>query len=1026
MRRFLSILLTGVMAASLFQVSFSAASDQVTVTAKGQSGYFTITDTTASTDSGVSIPAMSINEGGNDVSVYPIINIGSAGTYNKTTLPQGMNSKEVKRLITYAQTKGFSQINAEAGLSGDQMLTSNDDLDIAITAAIWQQWRYNMGDKQMNPNKNQNKYLKAAQHIVRNFPSYQMVDTTFDINSSNIKTLAHNDDSYRYYGPFTFTSNNSSLASAEINTSNVKIANSNWKIVDTNSLTAGTNYYVAVPNDNRAEDIQVKLSLQYVDKELVTYGNSFNSFVGVLNTPFLKNETLTINSYSSAKIYSVAGTVVNVKSEDGIYDRNITIGTNGVGYADNLTIGTYTAKEITAPSGFVVNTNPRTFTITGTNQIVEVNFESINYMGTLQVENKSSDGNLLTGSTVKVYHQDGTLVQTLNVSELTSIELPIGEYYAIQTEAVPSYILNSTRTNFTIKANELTKITIVNYVNGNGGNGSNDNNNSNNGNNNSNNGNNSNGNININNPMSNGYVRIVVVNELNQVIPGLSFTLKCNSSSYSETLYTDSNGAAIFKPFVTASDLILTYNRNGQDNYMELSPVSISANSYSHSTVKIVMKRKTPNVSTSNKYPSVTTDKYIDQFNTGVGNNTSHNVYTGSYNNDATWTSDDDFTVFDNENNGRLKVVVRDPNGKKMKGVTVYLYNSKDKKVATATTDKDGEVRLQGLESKKEYYIDFKDSTLDDYYAPDKESLTFKSKSDDGTYKLTVDLLEDNSKDSTPTTTVTATSVGKTNITITTKNNDGKDIYAEYTVYDASGKEVISGKPENNVVTFSTDVTGSYTLKQTKVADGYKLETEPYAFTVTSSAKNIPLTIINETKLATLTGRVFEDKNGNNIYDKGEEYKAAKLTVSNGEKSITVYSGATGEFVVTELPNGTYTVSAEKINGITFVTPNVGNDKTIDSDVNSNGEGTIIIKDTDIDDFGVGFKVSTSTSNTSNDVQTSININGGTSNSSSNSGNVTRLPKTGDTTSHNIFYLSVAGLCLLGLYIINRKGKKEA
>ena len=119
MRRFLSILLTGVMAASLFQVSFSAASDQVTVTAKGQSGYFTITDTTASTDSGVSIPAMSINEGGNDVSVYPIINIGSAGTYNKTTLPQGMNSKEVKRLITYAQTKGFSQINAEAGLSGD-------------------------------------------------------------------------------------------------------------------------------------------------------------------------------------------------------------------------------------------------------------------------------------------------------------------------------------------------------------------------------------------------------------------------------------------------------------------------------------------------------------------------------------------------------------------------------------------------------------------------------------------------------------------------------------------------------------------------------------------------------------------------------------------------------------------------------------------------------------------------------------------------------------------------------------------
>ena len=160
-------------------------------------------------------------------------------------------------------------------------------------------------------------------------------------------------------------------------------------------------------------------------------------------------------------------------------------------------------------------------------------------MGTLQVENKSSDGNILTDSTVKVYRQEGTLVQTLHVSELTSIELSIRKYYAVQTEAVLSYMLNNTKTNFTIKANELTKITIVNYLNGNGGNNNNNNNN------------NGNNNINISNPMSNGYIRIVAVNELNQVIPVLSFTLKCNSSSYSETLYTDSNGMAIFKPFVT-------------------------------------------------------------------------------------------------------------------------------------------------------------------------------------------------------------------------------------------------------------------------------------------------------------------------------------------------------------------------------------------------------------------------------------------------------------------------------------------
>ena len=66
-------------------------------------------------------------------------------------------------------------------------------------------------------------------------------------------------------------------------------------------------------------------------------------------------------------------------------------------------------------------------------------------MGTLQVENKSSDGNILTDSTVKVYRQEGTLVQTLHVSELTSIELSIRKYYAVQTEAVLSYMLNNTK-----------------------------------------------------------------------------------------------------------------------------------------------------------------------------------------------------------------------------------------------------------------------------------------------------------------------------------------------------------------------------------------------------------------------------------------------------------------------------------------------------------------------------------------------------------------------------------------------------
>lgn len=1054
MKRILSAVIAFSMFVSLAQVDFNATSETLNITQKSQSTTITVGNTQTEKETNTNLYAMNASIDGNSVSMYPIISIGTAGTYAKTYLPEGMNTKDVLRLISYAKAQGYAKINSATNAVGDMSLTSSDDLDIAITLAMWGKYRYNMDTTNyIDFDRNaSNKYVKAAKYIVDNYNSHTLAETTFDVNSANIKTIAHTDSDYKYYGPFNFTSNNSSIACAELN-GGVKIADSKWSVVDENSLTAGTNYYIAVPTTSVNQSISVKLSLQYVDQDVVVYGNTAAKFIGVVNTPFKLNETLTISSYATVKIYDSPGNIVNVRSEDGVYDKNIIIGANGVGYAENISIGNYTIKQVATADGLVLNTNPKTISITSTSDIAEVKFDTISLYGTLQINNISNTGTTLNGGVLEIFCSDGSLFKTITMQDTVSISMPIGNYFAKQSTAVNGYQINSTKYSFTISPNKLTELKIVNAVVG-----------SNNDSINANKGNGSitvytqkdgilsnsqdvilsgNGiflqgtpvegivkfsglpigsytvyltnlpagyseassqvvipnadsavNITLNtiktNNISNYMFGLVVVDEYNYVIPNMKTDVfNKDTGAFIGSIITDANGYSNLT-LSSSGTYVLKFNSSDykSEEYTVAIPNSTNMN------IKAVLLRSNDNVTLSNKLPLLVTDSVYDNNNTGVTNSKEYNSFDG----DNKFVIDgDSYYIVENNSDfdGRVRIIVNNPKGKAMSDVTVSLYNSKDKKLFTGDTNKDGELLLAGLEPKKEYHITLKSSTLNEYLQPKEDDLIFTTTSNKTT-KFVIDLLDEEE---------TSNDVQlQSSLVITTQNSSGEKITAKYSVYNSVGTLVTSGETVNGVATFMTDEVGTFTVKQTSVQDGYVLEKEPYTFTITDTPRTISVTVTNEkeNKLFSLKGIVFEDKNSNNLYDSGEEYSQAKITVSDGSKTISVYSSAAGEFTVTDLPKGTYTVQANLPN-VQFLQQNVG-----DNDADNLGKVVVDITDSNITNLGIGFTVKNSTTqNTSDGQNTSVG----------------KLPQTGNPNNSNALYIMYSVLCIISLVLLNKKSK---
>ena len=170
--------------------------------------------------------------------------------------------------------------------------------------------------------------------------------------------------------------------------------------------------------------------------------------------------------------YSLQGAVYDVFNSSNTKVGTITTDANGEGTLKNLVAGTgYYVKEVTAPKGFVLDESKTTFTITA-NQTTTVNVKDEPCKGNVKLKKASADPSItngnsnysLQGAVYDVFNSSNTKVGTITTDangEGTLTGLPLGTgYYLKEVTAPKGYVLDESKTTFTITANQTTTVNV--------------------------------------------------------------------------------------------------------------------------------------------------------------------------------------------------------------------------------------------------------------------------------------------------------------------------------------------------------------------------------------------------------------------------------------------------------------------------------------------------------------------------------------------------------------------------------------
>ncbi|MGX7230996.1 SpaA isopeptide-forming pilin-related protein [Enterococcus pseudoavium] len=149
-------------------------------------------------------------------------------------------------------------------------------------------------------------------------------------------------------------------------------------------------------------------------------------------------------------VTNTAGQVMNAQPLVSDKDGKVTI--------DHLAPGTYYFKEVVAPTGYILNSEPIRFTIAyqgkGQPEILEVgNFT--NYQGSAELIKTDEAGEVLAGAEFNVLDSEGKVVNAQALvsdkdGEVTIDHLAPGNYQFVETKAPTGYVLNTKPIDFTI------------------------------------------------------------------------------------------------------------------------------------------------------------------------------------------------------------------------------------------------------------------------------------------------------------------------------------------------------------------------------------------------------------------------------------------------------------------------------------------------------------------------------------------------------------------------------------------------
>ncbi|MEB5654990.1 MULTISPECIES: SpaA isopeptide-forming pilin-related protein [Bacillus] len=248
----------------------------------------------------------------------------------------------------------------------------------------------------------------------------------------------------------------------------IKIISENGEVKD--QLSVGEKFRIQIPKNTKTGEFNLSVAANLTKVQAIAYRGTDtvqNATVLLERNEEKLSSDLAVNweAAGSLKIKKVgesgevlAGAVFEVFNANNESVGKITTGADGTAELNNLPIGTYTVKEIKAPTGYVLGDKPQTIEVktgeTGAVQIVNNKAK-----GNIEIKKLSDSGKVLPNVEFTVFTEDGKEVKkaVTNENGIAKVEgLTFGKYYFLETKTPNGYIGNKTKYPFEIKEHNKT------------------------------------------------------------------------------------------------------------------------------------------------------------------------------------------------------------------------------------------------------------------------------------------------------------------------------------------------------------------------------------------------------------------------------------------------------------------------------------------------------------------------------------------------------------------------------------------
>ncbi|KMP29099.1 VaFE repeat-containing surface-anchored protein [Bacillus wiedmannii] len=248
----------------------------------------------------------------------------------------------------------------------------------------------------------------------------------------------------------------------------VKIVSENGEVKD--QLSLGEKFRIQIPKDTKTGEFNLSVAANLTKVQAIAYRGTDtvqNATVLLERNEEKLSSDLAVNweAAGSLKIKKVgengevlAGAVFEVFNANNESVGKITTGADGTAELNSLPIGTYTVKEIKAPTGYVSGDKPQTIEVK-TGEIGAVQVVNNKVKGNIEIKKLSDSGKMLPNVEFTVFTEDGKEVKKVVTKEngIANVDgLTYGKYYFLETKTPNGYIGNKTKYPFEIKEHNKT------------------------------------------------------------------------------------------------------------------------------------------------------------------------------------------------------------------------------------------------------------------------------------------------------------------------------------------------------------------------------------------------------------------------------------------------------------------------------------------------------------------------------------------------------------------------------------------